>query len=173
MALRAALADYLGHGLTSASTWAANGSNEIIQQLLQAFGGPGRTGARLRARSYSMHPLISQTTCNRVDRGGPGLVTSDWTRARRPRAVRRHQPDLVFLTSPNNPTGSCDAARGDRSGLRAAPGMVIVDEAYAEFSRDGLVYRPGAAAAYPRLVVVRTMSKAFALAGRTGRVPGR
>ena len=64
IALRAALAGYLGHGLTAASTWAANGSNEIIQQLLQAFGGPGRSALGFEP-SYSMHPLITQTTSTR------------------------------------------------------------------------------------------------------------
>src|ERR1700760_2427127 len=60
--LRKDLADYLGHGLTAAHLWAANGSNEIIQQLLQAFGGPGRCALGFEP-GYSMHPLISQVTC--------------------------------------------------------------------------------------------------------------
>ncbi len=60
--LRKDLAAYLGHGLTEDNTWAANGSNEVIQQLLQAFGGPGRTALGFEP-SYSMHPLISLATC--------------------------------------------------------------------------------------------------------------
>ena len=163
IALRAALAGYLGHGLTAASTWAANGSNEIIQQMLQAFGGPGRSALGFEP-SYSMHPLIAQTTSTR------------WIAAQRPsdfsldpgqaaHEVRRHQPDVVFLTSPNNPTGSATPLPVIEAVCAAAPGMVVIDEAYAEFARD----TGGSALAllprYPRLVVVRTMSKAFAMAG--------
>ena len=163
IALRAALADYLGHGLTSASTWAANGSNEIIQQLLQAFGGPGRTALGFEP-SYSMHPLISQTTSTgwiAADRASDFSLDPGEAAA----AVRRHQPDLVFLTSPNNPTGSATPLEVIDAVCAAAPGMVIVDEAYAEFSRDPAATALGLLPRYPRLVVVRTMSKAFALAG--------
>jgi histidinol-phosphate aminotransferase len=161
--LRAGLAAYLGHDLTPAQTWAANGSNEIIQQLLQAFGGPGRTALGFEP-SYSMHSIIAQTTSTR------------WAAAARnedfsldpagvAEAVARNQPDVIFLTSPNNPTGTALPLSLIESVCEQAPGMVVVDEAYAEFARD-----PGASALallprYPRLVVVRTMSKAFALAG--------
>jgi histidinol-phosphate aminotransferase len=161
--LRAGLAAYLGHDLTPAQTWAANGSNEIIQQLLQAFGGPGRTALGFEP-SYSMHSIIAQTTSTR------------WAAAARnedfsldpagvAEAVARNQPDVIFLTSPNNPTGTSLPLSLIESVCEQAPGMVVVDEAYAEFARD-----PGASALallprYPRLVVVRTMSKAFALAG--------
>ena len=161
--LRKDLADYLGHGLTARHVWAANGSNEIIQQLLQAFGGPGRSAMGFEP-SYSMHPLISQTTSTRwiaAERSSDFSLEPAEAAA----AVRRHQPDLVFLTSPNNPTGSATPLAVIEAACEAAPGMVIVDEAYAEFSRD----QSGTALAllprYPRLVVVRTMSKAFALAG--------
>src|ERR1700756_771268 len=155
VALRTALAGYLGHDLTAAHTWAANGSNEIIQQLLQAFGGPGRSALGFEP-SYSMHPLISQTTSTRwvaAERSSDfGLEPAEAAEA-----VHRHQPDLVFLTSPNNPTGSATPLAVIEAVCAAAPGMVIVDEAYAEFSRD----QSGTALAllprYPRLVVVRTM----------------
>jgi histidinol-phosphate aminotransferase len=163
VALRSALAGYLGHGLTRAQTWAANGSNEIIQQLLQAFGGPGRTALGFEP-SYSMHPLIAQTTATGWI---PAGRASDFglSPAEAAAAVGVHQPDLVFLTSPNNPTGAATSLEVTEAVCAAAPGMVIVDEAYAEFSRDpantGLALLPR----YPRLVVVRTMSKAFALAG--------
>ncbi len=163
IALREALAGYLGHGLTGANTWAANGSNEIIQQLLQAFGGPGRSALGFEP-SYSMHPIISQTTATRwiaADRSRDFGLDTDHAVA----VVRRCQPDVVFLTSPNNPTGTAASLELIDAVCAEAPGMVVIDEAYAEFARD-----PGNTALrllprYPRLVVIRTMSKAFALAG--------
>ncbi len=159
--LRKDLADYLGHGLTARQVWAANGSNEIIQQLLQAFGGPGRTALGFEP-SYSMHPLIARVTCTEWIAGsrdaGFGLSTA-------PEQVRARQPDVVFVTSPNNPTGTAVPLGIIEAVYDAAPGMVVVDEAYAEFVREGtpsaLTLLPGR----PRLVVSRTMSKAFAAAG--------
>jgi histidinol-phosphate aminotransferase len=163
VALRTDLAGYLGHGLATANLWAANGSNEIQQQLLQAFGGPGRTALGFTP-SYSMHPLLA---------AGTGTA---WVDGRRDEdfdlraedalsQVRRHRPDLVFVCSPNNPTGTALPLDVVRAIADAAPGMVVVDEAYAEFARPGtpsaLTLLPGR----PRLVVTRTMSKAFALAG--------
>ncbi|HUJ04983.1 MAG TPA: histidinol-phosphate transaminase [Streptosporangiaceae bacterium] len=163
VALRRDLAAYLGHGLSYRQMWAANGSNEIIQQLFQAFGGPGRTAVGFEP-SYSMHPLIAQTT-------GTGWFSAaraedfGLDEARALAAIAQARPDLVFLTSPNNPTGTALAPAVIERICEAAPGMVIVDEAYAEFARDpeatALPLLPG----FPRLVVVRTMSKAFALAG--------
>ncbi len=163
VALRADLAGYLGHGLTTAHVWAANGSNEVQQQLLQAFAGPGRTAMGF-GPSYSMHPLLAAGTGTR------------WIGALRdpdfglsPEAavtqIAAHDPDLIFLCSPNNPTGTAlDPAVIDAV-LGAARGMVVVDEAYAEFARAGtpsaLELLPG----HPRLVVTRTMSKAFGFAG--------
>jgi len=163
LALRTALADYLGHGLSAAQTWAANGSNEVIQQLLQAFGGPGRSALGFEP-SYSMHPLIAQTTSTR------------WLAARRTSdfgidaagavaTVTSEQPDIVFVTSPNNPTGTTVPLATIEAICAAAPGMVVVDEAYAEFSRDPAATALMLLPRFPRLVVVRTMSKAFAMAG--------
>jgi len=161
VALRADLAAYLGHGLTAAQVWAANGSNEIIQQLLQAFGGPGRTALGFEP-SYSMHPLISQVT---------GTTWLDGTRdanyglSAAAEQVKFHQPDVVFVTSPNNPTGTSVPLSLIEDVYDATEGLVVVDEAYAEFARAGtpsaLTLLPGR----PRLVVSRTMSKAFAAAG--------
>ena len=163
MELRTALAGYLGHGLTAASTWAANGSNEILQQLLQTFGGPGRSALGFEP-SYSMHPLISQVTATRWI---AAARSSDFSldAAQAAAAVSAHQPDVVFLTSPNNPTGSATPIEVIEAVCAAAPGMVIVDEAYAEFARDQSATALSLLPRYPRLVVVRTMSKAFALAG--------
>jgi histidinol-phosphate aminotransferase len=160
-ALRAGLAAYLGHGLDTDRVWVANGSNEVIQQLLQVFGGPGRRALGFEP-SYSMHRLISLGT------------STEWVAAARAEdftlsaeaavaAVRRERPDVVFLCSPNNPTGTrLDPAVLDAV-LDEAPGIVVVDEAYVEFSHAPslLAVLPGR----PRLVVTRTMSKAFAFAG--------
>ena len=163
LALRADLAGYLGHGLTAADTWAANGSNEVLQQLLQAFGGSGRTALGFTP-SYSMHPIIAAGTGTAwVDgmRAGDFTVSADRAVAQ----VREHAPDVVFLCSPNNPTGTALDLDVVAAVCGCAPGMVVVDEAYAEFARPGT---PGALALlpeHPRLVVTRTMSKAFAMAG--------
>jgi histidinol-phosphate aminotransferase len=163
VALRTALAAYLGHALTVANTWAANGSNEIIQQVLQAFGGPGRSALGFEP-SYSMHPLITQTTATRwiaAERSSDFSLDPE----RAVHEVRRHEPDLVFLTSPNNPTGSATPLDVIEAVCAAAPGMVVLDEAYAEFARDQSGTALALLSRYPRLVVVRTMSKAFAMAG--------
>jgi histidinol-phosphate aminotransferase len=163
VALRKDLAAYLGYGLTGQQVWAANGSNEIIQQLLQAFGGPGRTALGFEP-SYAMHPLIARATATTWIAAArePGFGLDG---AQAAAAVREHRPDLVFLTSPNNPTGAAIPLAVIEAVCEVAPGMVVVDEAYAEFARDpagtALVLLPR----FPRLVVTRTMSKAFALAG--------
>jgi histidinol-phosphate aminotransferase len=162
-ALRRDLAAYLGHGLSAGQIWAANGSNEVIQQLYQAFGGPGRTALGFEP-SYSMHPLIAQTTSTRWISGAREAdfgLDADRVVA----AVTGLQPDLVFLTSPNNPTGTAVPLEVIERVCDAAPGMVVVDEAYAEFARDPSATSLWLLPRYPRLVVVRTMSKAFALAG--------
>src|SRR6266511_716319 len=163
LALREDLAAYLGHGLTAANTCAANGSNEIQQQLLQAFGGPGRTALGFTP-SYSMHPLLALGTGTAWIDGQRG---ADFTLSAEDAVgqVERHNPDVVFLCSPNNPTGTALPLEVTRAVLDAAPGMVIVDEAYAEFARAGTRSALTLLDAYPRLVVTRTMSKAFALAG--------
>ncbi|WP_047869628.1 histidinol-phosphate transaminase [Nocardiopsis sp. RV163] len=161
--LREGLAAYLGHGLTADQVWAANGSNEVLQQILQAFGGPGRAAMGFEP-SYSMHPIISRGTGTAwvsVPRGADFRVDVDAALA----AIAEHQPSVVFLTSPNNPTGTAlDLADTERV-LAAAPGVVVVDEAYAEFRREGTPSALSLLPDNPRLVVSRTMSKAFALAG--------
>ena len=163
--LRDDLAAYLGHGLGRDQVWAANGSNEIMQQLLLAFGGPGRTALGFEP-SYSMHPEIAQNTGTRwvsAGRGG-GADGFGIDPGRAVATVRELEPDLVFLASPNNPTGTAVPLAVIEEIYPAAPGMVVVDEAYAEFSRDrsrsALDLLPGR----DRLVVTRTMSKAFAMA---------
>ena len=146
--------------------WAANGSNEIQQQLLQVFGGPGRSALGFTP-AYSMHPLLAAGTGTRwID--GRRDADFELDRPAGRREVEEHRPDVVFLCSPNNPTGTALDLAVVRAVLDAAPGMVVVDEAYAEFARPGTPQRVDPAAGYPRLVVTRTMSKAFGFAG--GRV---
>jgi histidinol-phosphate aminotransferase len=161
--LRKELADYLGHGLAGEQVWAANGSNEVIQQLLQAFGGPGRRALGFEP-SYSMHPLIARVTCTGwvpVQRDADFSVSAE----RAVSAVTEAQPSVVFLTSPNNPTGTSMPLDVISSVCSVAPGVVVVDEAYAEFARSGTPSALTLLPQYPGLVVTRTMSKAFAMAG--------
>jgi histidinol-phosphate aminotransferase len=161
--LRKDLADYLGHGLTGAQVWAANGSNEVIQQLLQAFGGPGRTALGFEP-SYSMHPLIARVTCTQwvsVERDPDFGISAGRAAA----AVEAAQPSVVFLTSPNNPTGTAMPPAVIAAVCEAAPGIVVVDEAYFEFARAGTPSALTLLGRHPALVVTRTMSKAFAMAG--------
>ncbi|MBF9070949.1 histidinol-phosphate transaminase [Streptacidiphilus fuscans] len=167
--LRTALAGYLsastGHAVSTEQVWAANGSNEIIQQLLQTFGGPGRTALGF-APTYQMHDLISRGT-------GTGWIegprnpdfTIDVVSAEAVLAADR--PDVLFVCSPNNPTGTAVARETVERLYDAAqavkPTLVIVDEAYVEFSHQPslLPLLEGR----PLLVVTRTMSKAFGAAG--------
>ncbi|MER8033839.1 histidinol-phosphate transaminase [Streptomyces hydrogenans] len=167
--LRTELARYLtrtgGHPVGVRNVWAANGSNEVLQQLLQTFGGPGRTAIGFEP-SYSMHALIARGT-------GTGWIsgprnedfTIDVTAAEA--AIAAHRPDVVFVTSPNNPTGTAVEAevveRLYAAAQAAKPSLVVVDEAYVEFShRDSLL---PLLEGRPHLVVSRTMSKAFGAAG--------
>lgn len=165
VALRTDLARYLGHDPDG--TWAANGSNEVLQQLLLAFGGPGRTALGFEP-SYSMHRLISEATGTRwvAERRADDFTLSAEAAVA---AVERHRPDVVFLCTPNNPTGNSLPADVVAAVHDAARGMVVVDEAYAEFSHlPSLLPLLGGR---ERLVVTRTMSKAFAMAGtRVGYV---
>ena len=169
VALRTDLAAYLtsatGVALGAANVWAANGSNEVLQQVMQAFGGPGRTAVGFEP-SYSMHPIIAAGTRTEwlpAPRRPDFAIDVDAASA----LLRERAPDIAFLTSPNNPTGQSLEPDEVAALVEAAPGIVVVDEAYAEFSdRPSAI---GLLAAHGRkLIVSRTMSKAFAFAG--GRV---
>ena len=166
VALRRDLASYLttqtGTQLGVENLWAANGSNEILQQLLQAFGGPGRSAIGF-VPSYSMHPIISDGTRTEwleTARAEDFSLDIDAAVA----AVSERKPDVVFIASPNNPSGQSVSLPDLRRLLDVLPGIMIVDEAYGEFSSQ-----PSAVALvreYPtKLIVTRTMSKAFAFAG--------
>ncbi|TVT46976.1 histidinol-phosphate transaminase [Amycolatopsis rhizosphaerae] len=166
VALRQDLARYLsastGVALSERNLWAANGSNEVLQQIMQAFGGPGRTALGFEP-SYSMHPIISAGTRTEWV-PTPRRADFSLDTAEAAVIVAERRPDIVFVTSPNNPTGGSIPLEELEPVLRAAPGIVVVDEAYAEFSsRRSAVELLDA---YPaKLIVSRTMSKAFAFAG--------
>jgi len=165
--LRADLAAYLraqtGVEVGTENVWAANGSNEILQQLLQAFGGPGRSAIGF-VPSYSMHPIISNGTQTEwIESARAADFSLDVATAAA--AIGDREPDVVFVASPNNPSGQSIPLADLRRLLEAMThGILIVDEAYGEFSSQ-----PSAIALideYPtRLIVTRTMSKAFAFAG--------
>ncbi|HWU32519.1 MAG TPA: histidinol-phosphate transaminase, partial [Marmoricola sp.] len=166
--LRDSLADYLaresGVRLERAQIWAANGSNEVMLHLLQAFGGPGRTAMSF-APTYSMYPEYARDT------------HTNWIQGRRHEdfsfdfdhaavLIAEHRPSVVLLPSPNNPTGT--ALPHDVIGRLAelvGEGVLVIDEAYAEFRREGTPSALELLASHPNLVVTRTMSKAFAAAG--------
>jgi histidinol-phosphate aminotransferase len=141
--------------------WAANGSNEVLTQLLQAYGGPGRRAAVFEP-TYLLHSRLARLTHTEVERLAlpDGFVLGDAEVA----AVVASAPDVVFVCSPNNPTGNAQplsAIVGIAQGLPNA--LVIVDEAYGEFapaaSAQALI------ATNPNIAITRTFSKAFALAG--------
>jgi len=163
LGLRADLARYLEHGLGAEQIWAANGSNEVMTHVLQAFGGPGRTVLSF-APTYSMYPEYARNTHTAwvtVPRTADFRIDADAAVA----AIAEHAPDVVLVTSPNNPTGTAVDLATVRAICEAAPGVVVVDEAYVEFARTGTPSALELLPQYPRLAVSRTMSKAFAFAG--------
>lgn len=175
VALRSDLARYLagesGVALDPECLWAANGSNEVMLHVLQAFGGPGRTAMSF-APTYSMYPEYARDTHTEwivAPREADFTIDVDSARA----AIAANRPSVILLTSPNNPTGTALPASTTRAICEAAldvdidgsPAVVVVDEAYGEFRRDGVPSALELLAQFPNLAVSRTMSKAFALAG--------
>lgn len=164
--LRKELASYLGHGLTENQLWAANGSNEILQQLFQVFGGPGRSVMSF-VPTYSMYPLLADGT-NTTFIAGSRADDFTLTAASAVEQIRHHKPNLVVLCSPNNPTGTgldLSTIEAVYEAMSEHDGITIVDEAYAEFAQDPSQTALTLLEDRPLLVVSRTMSKAFALAG--------
>lgn len=172
LALRSKLAHYItqttGVEVNADNIWAANGSNEILQTLFLACGGVENLALGFTP-SYSVHPLIAQITKTPWIAGSRDADFSiDIPKAKK--LIREKSPHLVFVTTPNNPSGTSTSI-ADLKELAEATGSVggllVVDEAYAEFSDE-----PSATTLlgdFPHVVVVRTMSKAFAFAGaRTG-----
>lgn len=161
--LREAFAEYLGHGLAAEQIWAGNGSNEVLQHIMQAFAGPGRTAFGF-APTYSMYPLITQGTGARWIAGTRhDDFTIDPDDAAR--QVADVDPDVVILCTPNNPTGTPLGLEVIEAVYEAARGVVIVDEAYQEFAPHDAPSALTLLDGRPRLAVSRTMSKAFAFAG--------
>ena len=167
MELREALAKYLDAGLTAENIWAANGSNEVLQHIFQAFGGPGRKALGF-GPTYSMYALIAQgmaTDYVDVARLERYELTPEHIRE----AILEQKPNIVMLCSPNNPTGtplslSCIEAAYEAVS-EVTGGIVVVDEAYAEFAGDTEVSAISLLPGRERLLISRTMSKAFAFAG--------
>ncbi len=164
--LRAALAGYLGHGVTPAQVWAANGSNEVMLQLLQAFGGPGRTAVSF-APTYSMYPEYARDT---MTGWVVGHRSEDFSLdvEHAVTVIKEHRPSVVLMPSPNNPTGTAlppETVVSLAAAVAEVGGVLVVDEAYGEFRRTGTPSALELLPSTPNLVVSRTMSKAFALAG--------
>jgi len=161
--LRAALAAYVGRGMTAANVWAANGSNEVMVQILSAFAGPGRSVLSF-APTYSMYPVYARDTMTAyrvADRATDHSI--DFAVVHR--EVAAEPPAVTVVASPNNPTGTAlsTAEVVQLHEAVSADGILIIDEAYGEFSTG-----PSALDLVPeldRLIVVRTLSKAFGLAG--------
>jgi histidinol-phosphate aminotransferase len=160
--LRIALAKYLGHGLNESQLWAANGSNEVLQQMFMAFGGPGRKALSF-SPTYSMYSLIALSTDTEyveVQRQERFELSADLVIE----AIKQYQPNITIICSPNNPTGTPVSLDVIEAAYAATNGILVVDEAYAEFSLNddsALSLLEGR----ERLLISRTMSKAFAFAG--------
>jgi histidinol-phosphate aminotransferase len=167
LSLRNALASYLerdtGNLLKGENIWAGNGSNEILQNILMAFGGEGRT-LLLFCPDYPMYPVYARNTkteCISLNRNKEFMIESDSLLT----DVKRINPDIIFLASPNNPSGTPMDIDTIKSILGMSTAMVVVDEAYGEF-RDPAVDSAISLLQYnPRLIVTRTLSKAFSMAG--------
>jgi len=164
VALRAALG--AREGLATARVWAANGSNEVLLQLMQAYGGAGRRALIFRP-GYSMYPELCRTTATTADvveLADDGRLTVGIVAGAVREAVAAHPPTITLLANPNNPTGALIGHDVIRALHAAVPGLVVVDEAYIEFAPEGASSRV-LLDELPRLVVSRTFSKAFRLAG--------
>ena len=166
--LRKSLATYAseshqGEAITPDMVWAANGSNEVLQHVLQAFGGPGRSLLGFPP-TYSMHPIIAESTGTTWI---PGRRNEDFTLSTESVVtdIETHRPDLVFFCAPNNPTGTPVSVDTIAAAYDATSGVVLVDEAYVEFLPEGTLTASQLLPGRERLVVSRTMSKAFAFAG--------
>jgi histidinol-phosphate aminotransferase len=158
-ALREAVADL--HGVSADEVFCANGSNEVLQSLLLAFGGPGRR-ALVFEPTYALHSHIARITGTEIVEGGRDddfRIDVEDARA----LIASEKPDITFLCSPNNPTGRAEPPETVAAVAAAAPGLLIVDEAYGQFSPFSALELRGPA--QPGLAVTRTFSKTWAMAG--------
>lgn len=166
MALRSDLARYIGFGVGPDQIWPANGSNEVMTHILSAFGGPGRTLLTFTP-TYSMYPEYARNThteyVTRPRNDSWGLDAE-----RILAGIEETGADIVLLTTPNNPTGTAIPVAVIDEVCAATDAIVVVDEAYQEFADAPEDSAIALLPKYGRLIVARTMSKAFALAG--GRV---
>lgn len=166
LALRTDIAEM--HKVDPAQIFVANGSNEVLQTILLAYAGPGRKVATFEP-TYQMHAQIARVTGATVVEGERG---DDFTLdpIEVSRLLTEHEPHVVFLTSPNNPTGLVEPRERVEQLLAEAPGLVVVDEAYSQFAEWSALDmvdegRP--------LVVTRTFSKTWSMAGaRLGYLVG-
>ena len=166
MALREAIAEL--HGVDAAQVFVANGSNEVLQTVLLAYAGPGRTVATFEP-TYQMHAQIARVTGATVVEGERA---ADFTLdpAEVERVITEFEPHVVFLTSPNNPTGLVEPVERVQQLLAIAPGLVVIDEAYAQFADWSAL---DLVAEDRPLVVTRTFSKTWSMAGaRLGYLVG-
>jgi len=155
--LRAAIAGW--HGVDPSQVFVANGSNEVLQTLLLTYAGPGRTVATFEP-TYQLHAHIARITGATVVEGERATdFTLDPTEMRR--VVAEHQPHVTFLCSPNNPTGVVEPPELLEQLLEVAPGLVVVDEAYAQFAEWTAL---GHVDDQTPVVVVRTFSKTWSMA---------
>ena len=159
--LRGQFAAFLGHGLSASQTWAANGSNEILTQIFQAFGGPGKSALSF-GPTYSMYPNIARITLTDY-RELPREAAFELSAGYVAEQLAAHKPSIAILCNPNNPTGTSIDNEVVRAAYDAIDGILVIDEAYAEFSSESSAVE--LLAGRPRLIVSRTMSKAFAFAG--------
>ena len=156
-ALREALAARTGHPFDG--IWAANGSNEILAQLLQAYGGPLRRAAVFEP-TYLLHRRLCWVTQTGIveRRLEPPFAIADEDVA----WLYSEAPDVAFVCSPNNPTGNAQSLDAIHSVADEAGGLVIVDEAYVDFGGESAL---SLVAEHPNVAIVRTFSKSFAMAG--------
>lgn len=155
--LRGAIGERLGQ--PAGRVFCANGSNEVLQTLLLTYGGPGRR-ALVFEPTYALHSHIARITATEVVTGARG---DDFAvdAAEACRLIARHEPEIVFLCSPNNPSGTVETRETLEAVLDAAPGLVVVDEAYGEFARWSALELVDDERA---LAVIRTYSKVWSLA---------
>lgn len=166
VALRSALAEL--HGVQLGQVFAANGSNEVLQSICLAYGGTGRKAAMFEP-TYALHSHIAHLTGTGL---AQGTRRADFTLGTEEAValIEAERPEIVFLCSPNNPTGLAETPATVSAIVAAAPGLVVVDEAYGQFASWSAL---DLVSDDVPLVVVRTFSKTWSMAGlRLGYLVG-